>query len=245
LGQVVGQGTTPADVTRGFLYTPQLGLREIGTFGGSFSEAKAINNTGTVAGWADYSNTVSHAFKYTAADGMHDLGTLGGSRSYAFGINAAGQVVGKSEISPTSFVEHAFLWKGDGSMTDLGTATDWSQAVAINDAGLVVGTARVSGKGDHAVLWDDSVWYDLNDLVDLPSGWLLTDACDINSSGQIVALGIPYGYGFLLTPVPDPATLILFSAGVLGVLSGQPRRRRAPGRSDSRARTRPGNYPTL
>ena len=52
---------------------------------------------------------------------------------------------------------------------------------------------------------------DLNTLIAPGSGWILTEARDINDRGQIV------GYGqttqgtraFLLTPVPEPATNLM------------------------------------
>ena len=230
LGQVVGQGVTPGGhVEHAFLYTPQQGMQDLGALGGGTSTATAINNAGTVVGYADYPNPhgAIHAFRYTAAGGMRDLGTLGGQHSYAYGINAAGQVVGYSEFNPTSIDRRAVLWKSDGSVTDLGASVPWSEARAINDAGLVVGSADVGASDYHAVLWDGSVMYDLNDLVDLPSGWYMVVAHDINSSGQIVANGIspgyPYASAFLLTPGPDPATLMLLSAGLLGLLSGRRR----------------------
>jgi hypothetical protein len=54
-----------------------------------------------------------------------------------------------------------------------------------------------------AVLWRDGQAYDLDDLVtDLPEGWVLRTAEEINERGQIVGFGTVGGQtrGFLLTP---------------------------------------------
>jgi len=67
--------------------------------------------------------------------------------------------------------------------------------------------------------------FHLNNLISPDSGWTLKDATAINDNGQIVGYGDD-GSGqaraFLLTPVPEPATLLLLALGGLAVI----RRRR-------------------
>jgi probable HAF family extracellular repeat protein len=111
-----------------FLYTPATQsqpatMKDLGTLGGSFSAAAAINDSGQVVSYSVTSNGATHAFFYSGAT-MMDLGTLGGPESRAYGINAAGQIVGESYTSANT--EHAFLYtpatqSQAATMTDLGT----------------------------------------------------------------------------------------------------------------------------
>jgi hypothetical protein len=68
---------------------------------------------------------------------------------------------------------------------------------------------------------------DLNDLVPDDSGWTITRATAINDLGQIVGYGMIDGneHAFLLTPVPEPATLSLLALGGAALVR---RRRVAP-----------------
>ncbi|WP_457394140.1 hypothetical protein [Roseateles sp. P5_E1] len=61
---------------------------------------------------------------------------------------------------------------------------------------------------------------DLNDLVEPGSGVVVSDVRGINDHGQIVGIGTKDGNiftAFLLSPVPETQTTLMFLAG-LGVL---------------------------
>ena len=64
-----------------------------------------------------------------------------------------------------------------------------SQAFAINDAGVVVGSF-VSSSGDHAFVWKKQTGImDLNDASSAALGVVLFEAHSINDKGQIIAMG--------------------------------------------------------
>src|SRR4051794_23858086 len=74
-------------------------LKDLGTLGGTRSEAEAINSSGLVVGnaWQN-ADVAKHAFLYSTGV-MQDLGTLGGDNSAAHGVNDLGQIVGSSQTT--------------------------------------------------------------------------------------------------------------------------------------------------
>ncbi len=72
-------------------------VTDIGSLGGTFTQAFRINEVGQVTGGSTTSSGDLHAFLWTQGSGMIDLGTLGGPTSLAFGINDQGVVVGGSD----------------------------------------------------------------------------------------------------------------------------------------------------
>ena len=174
-------------------------MRDLGTFGQSYSECVAINDRGQVVcnAWVgDYSMIgmspprVNHAFVWQ--NGKETKLTLGGKQSgvnngyisngKAAAINGQGQVVGWAETKEGD--QHAFLWE-NGKMRDLGTfGGKEGEAVAVNDRGQVVGWAETK-KGDrHAFFWENGK------MADLTPGRAST-AIAINNRGQVVVSSRP------------------------------------------------------
>jgi probable HAF family extracellular repeat protein len=105
---------------------------------------------------------------------LPDLGTYGGS---ARSINNRGQVVGTSEVA--QYYPHPVMWD-NGVVTDLLAGDSrYGVANAINDAGVVAGTA-----GSGVMLWQDGVASSLG---------IAGEPADINKSGAVVGYYYPCG----------------------------------------------------
>lgn len=154
-GQIVGDFGTSDRENHGFLYSQGSGVTDLGTLGGERSSAYAINNSGQVVGESLTTARNTHAFLYTPGLGMVDLGTLYGSpESVAWDINDLGQVVGRSGMAD-GVNNHAFLYTRDLKIVDLGTLGGASSsALAINNAGQIVGWAETASGEKRAVLWE-------------------------------------------------------------------------------------------
>ena len=156
----------------------QYTITDLGTLGGAYSNAKAINDNMQIVGGSDTSTGDRHAFIWENGV-MTDLGTLGGSFSFASSINNLGQVVGISYTSSGDL--HSFLWE-NGTMTDLGTlGGSYTYVGSINELGQVVGNSHTPSGISHAFLWENGIMTDLGTLGGSES-W----AYSINELGQVV-----------------------------------------------------------
>ena len=163
--------------------------RELGSLGQQ-SSALAINSAGTIVGWS-FGSGVFKATLWPAGGGApRDLGSIPGARwCDAHGINDAGDVVGS--CMGEGGVGGATLWPADGSPPRY-LETSGGMAMAINNAGDIVGSILVGGE-EHAALWpaDGSAQQDLGTL----AGHNWSHARGINSSRRIVGFSEPaYGY---------------------------------------------------
>jgi probable HAF family extracellular repeat protein len=117
-------------------------------------------------------------------------------------------------------ITYSFITGPDGvGITKLDTlGGDSSFARGVNNAGQVVGNSNTPGGGaSHAFITgtNGKGMTDLNSLVDLPGGVILTDAVDINTVGQVIAIGV----------IPEPETYAMFLAG-LGLIGFMARPKR-------------------
>lgn len=121
--------------------TPSYGIVSLGSLGGGYQQAYAINNHGQIVGESTTASGAFHAFLYSGGT-MQDLGTLATS-SRATNINDNGQIVGRFyDVATANY--RAFVYS-DGVMHDIfGPSTRAyvvnSVANDINNKGQIVGT---------------------------------------------------------------------------------------------------------
>jgi probable HAF family extracellular repeat protein len=216
MGQAVGYSGQERDSSESlaFMWSYQTGMINLGTLGGAFAQAYAINDAGYITGTAQTQAIIptTHAFIYappSATGGsMRDLGVLAGNTSYGMAINRYNHVAGYSTIKPNETRVHAFLHNGK-SMIDLGSlggegSSDASVALSINTFDQVVGYTYLPTPQRSemplqqvAFLWRPYMgsghgggqMINLNKLLtDLDrQNYLLIAATAINDNGQIVA----------------------------------------------------------
>ena len=164
--------------SRAFLYRDGV-LEQLGTLGGDWAVATAINDTSQVVGWSANQDGQIQPFRYSNGV-MENLGTLGGDWAMAVDINHSGQVAGWSydaEGQSRPFRYH------NGTMEEFGSLGwgDWGEATAINDAGEIVGWT-VDGSGSlRAFRYSRGEMENMGTL-----GGYHSWATGINDGGQIV-----------------------------------------------------------
>jgi probable HAF family extracellular repeat protein len=150
-----------------------------------------INNSGVAVG-ESFENTKSGGHEVPVMftpNGIVDLGVKNATSGYATGINNAGQVVGDLLYYTPFEAIQAFLYQ-NGVMTLLGypvPTIGYSQALAINDNGVVVGAAQFARHvARHAASYANGAWTDLGAIG--PSSTFEAFATSVNDSGVIVGV---------------------------------------------------------
>jgi probable HAF family extracellular repeat protein len=192
-GQIVGDGQPAAGGRfEALLYKASgtVPLDDLCDSDVSAGNAKAINNSGTIVGWAGdcFFTVMPCRFSGTGANNVA-LPGIGGTGGIAYSINASGQIAGSGNRSDGS--SHATIFSGSGgNSVDLGTIGGFnSLAYGINDAGQVVGDSDVPGNSTfHAVLFSGTGANNI-DLGDLGGG--NSHAYAINNLGEIVGNSFP------------------------------------------------------
>jgi probable HAF family extracellular repeat protein len=206
-GRVVGQAISNGNVRVAYVREADGQVLRLQDFGGRNSVARAVNDTGQIAGSADIPNVGSRAVLWQGG-GMVGLGTLGGDNSAAFAISQNGWVVGDSNLQSQG-QRHAFVWH-DGAMGRVAANLDAggsSRAEAVNALGQVAGVfTNAAGLMDRIFLDSPSggsveltgfnlaVYLDDDRVTQLPT-------LKINELGQISAgLHGDYGRAMVLSP---------------------------------------------
>jgi probable HAF family extracellular repeat protein len=220
-------GLPPADP---FLWTEDRGMIDLGTLGGAWGGAGALNNRGQVIGNSSletdpgaclspsqppiFINPNCHPFFWEGGT-LTDLNTdtIGGNPITAQAINDAGEIVGNAAFPNGATDGDAYLWK-DRVITNLETLPGdcYSEAFAVNSSGQAVGQSFSCDTGiAKSVLWEDGAVFDLNTLIPHSSDLQLDNTFAISDRGEIAGFGVPSGcsldtqcgHAFLLIPCDE------------------------------------------
>jgi len=209
--------TAPAPVLIGASVVNLLDGQEPGTR----IDVRGLNDAGQATG-SRFLITVNdwRPYRWTPGTGFETLSGICCGTAWGNDINSAGVVVGKTQTAINQDA-HAFVTVGN-TMVDLGVLPGISlevaasEAVAINEAGEIVGwaTANPTTLYQHAVFWNAAhVIQDLGTL-----GGNTSTAVDINASGQVIGMSDVAGggeHGFLWTSgggMQDLTTLLGYPA---------------------------------
>jgi probable HAF family extracellular repeat protein len=235
-GTVVGQASFTGGFAKGFVWDDVKGGRTAGMSqhyqGGA---NRGINDSGVIVGSAFFFGDPDDAF-LCHPDGLggygdSDIAPPGYNLSIATDISNTDICVGFTSFG-VDVGWQAAIFEGRGAVTLLGTldGLENSEANAVNDHGLIVGTAWDNDfeLPSAAWAWVDGTMYDLNSHLRGDSGFMqLLSATGVNEHGDIVGYGVLHDgslSGFVIRGfVPAPGTAGLLAMG----LSLAARRRRA------------------
>ncbi len=136
-----------------FKYSTLGGIVDIGSFGGTWSQANGVSYDGSViVGISMFAPgpSTGGAFIYTSATGMVSLGVIGGSTSSATAVSGDGKVVVGGSTYSISTDYHAFKYTDANGMEDIGGLAGGTYAIANGvsyDGSVIVGEDLVGGYG--------------------------------------------------------------------------------------------------
>ncbi len=190
-GQVVGSSGEEYGLQEAYIWENQT-ITPLGTLGGLWSKAEAINATGIIAGSSHTDEWRVRGFidDNHVIEPTDEIGVLpDGNVSYAHDINDLGYIVGTSYVEPDQWQPpHAFLYHEDTEMIDLGVISSYNSSVAysLNNDNIVVGTCSITddyGTHSQAFIWNETVGMI---PLETPIGAINSYAYDINDVGQVV-----------------------------------------------------------
>jgi probable HAF family extracellular repeat protein len=204
-GTVVGNYFTSAGYSQAYRWDNGT-VTELPSLGGPATVASFIDPGGIVLGLAMRADGVVRAVYWTSK-GPFDLGSLGGAAhpcSSARAINSHGIIVGESCTDGPG--THAVRFRRPGEIDDLGTiGGGWSAAIAVNDAGVIVGYGEVPNGRYRGFVYAEGKMTDVGVVPGFPVTQLLAiNASAVavgnayDASGSNSSHGIVYGSGKLV-----------------------------------------------
>lgn len=151
-GGIIGEADFGSG-SHSFKYSTLGGIVDIGSFGGTWSQANGVSYDGSViVGISTYASGPlgSSAYKYTTATGMVSLGVIGGTTSVAEAVSGDGKVVVGGSTYSVSFNYHAFKYTDANGMIDIGglPGGNYAHARGVSyDGSVIVGDDDVGGYG--------------------------------------------------------------------------------------------------
>jgi probable HAF family extracellular repeat protein len=206
-GIVIGRYDVGNGVFHAFQSNRQAKLQDLGTLGGSNSEALGLSkgSGSVIAGDSDTANGGPHACTWTNGNPT-DLGVLPGfeKTSYARAVNNSNHAVGDSDSDDQKrafLYENNHLYELDQLATNLDEAgfTSLDIAYGINDKDWICGYGTTKDGETHAFLAipvEGSAQAEASDNLDVfydqlaPQG----DWCDCGSYGHVFRPRVPHGW---------------------------------------------------
>lgn len=139
-----------------YFWTPGLPhLRDLGVLDGdNYSDGNGINNLGEIAG-GSLSTRVDNMWNpitWTKRNGMQFLGVVPDAiETWAVGINDAGQIIGLDQTGASDRTFYTAPGIGLKFLKGLGGNTTYG--VAINQSGVIVGSANDTASATYGVMW--------------------------------------------------------------------------------------------
>src|SRR5690349_41678 len=140
VGVIVGFSEVKNGDRHAFIWQSGVGMKDLGGLGGHSTQATGINHAGKIVGWSETAAGVRHVVSWKNGV-ISDLGTHGHADGVATAVNNPGQIAGTLGNAPDEFsLDEGFPFIFlSGTWTVMSTNQVFSQAEAINNAGVLVG----------------------------------------------------------------------------------------------------------